>query len=298
MSEIEFRPITKGLGFHKNQLKIDESALKSIRWQAEVELPEIDFQEDVPATKPDSLEMNFSSVATASPTYRKSRHDLLAEDFDVEKVKEELQKKALLSKTLPRKDFAAKETRSTPFKPSPGRDSVSELAEGMQQIRNIEQRLQSPALDPVTEPKALQERPGHFFALLIDLVVVFGVVNLFLSSLLFVTKLDVFGIVAETYRQPMTQWSVAALVLGSCFLYLVVSRAFFAMSLGEWALDMQLGSPEQQKSPWYPFWVSWRFAVNLCFGLLLLPLLSLLFRKDLLGALTGLSLFEYNDLHE
>ena len=97
------------------------------------------------------------------------------------------------------------------------------------------------------------------------------------------------------YQDPMTQLSLGLIFLSSCFLYIVISRSFFGMTLGDWALDIQLGSPDQQRSTWYPVKVAMRFLVNLLFGFVLLPFLSVIFRKDLLGSISGLSLYEFDE---
>lgn len=300
MSEIEFRPITKGLGFHKNKLQIDESALKSIEWENDIELPEIDFG-DVSDAKETSVKapqkgLEEQSLSQNTLSYRKPKLDLLADEFDVDKVRLELQKKAQLSKTLPRDDVQKK---ATPALERPLEDPVASVGikQNLDEIRKIEERVNTEKVDlnAVAEAKEPKQHCGNLFAGIIDFVVIFGVVNLFLSSLLLVTKLDVFQIVRANYQDPMTQISLGLIFLSSCFLYIVISRSFFGMTLGDWALDIQLGSPEQQTSTWYPVKVAMRFLVNLIFGFVLLPFLSVIFRKDLLGSISGLSLYEFDE---
>ena len=305
MEELSFKPITKGLGFHKNQLKIDEEALRDIHWKKEVELPEIDFDEK-------EEELDFSNAQNEAGTwvddpsfeqtvtsYRKPKIDLLADDINVEMVKRELEQKAMLSKTLPRNDIEELKPRSTGPKKvkTQSKEEPSHLDRGLESIRDLEKRVEeSKVTDVVSTIEIVEEKvSGNWFAAMIDFVVVFGMVNLFMSSLLFVTKLDVFQIVSSSYMEPMTQISLGLIFLISCFLYTVISRSFFGMTLGDWALDMELGSREQRASVYYPVRVSYRFFVNMFTGFLLLPVLSVLFRKDLSGSITGLNLYRLKD---
>ena len=300
MSEIEFRPITKGLGFHKNKLQIDESALKSIEWENDIELPEIDFSDASDANEDISVSsqkiLNDKSLQQNVVSYRKPSLDLLADEFDVDKVRLELQKKAQLSKTLPRDDVQKK---ASSIVERPLEDPVASVGikQNLDEIRKIEERVNQEKADINASTKSMgpKKHCGNLFAGAIDFVVIFGVVNLFLSSLLLVTKLDVFQIVRTNYQDPMTQLSLGLIFLSSCFLYIVISRSFFGMTLGDWALDIQLGSPDQQRSTWYPVKVAMRFLVNLLFGFVLLPFLSVIFRKDLLGSISGLSLYEFDE---
>lgn len=304
MEEISFKPITKGLGFHKNKLKIDEEALRDIQWKKDLELPEIDFAEDN-EKESHSFDSNSdwfddSSLGQTVTSYRKPKVDLLSDDVNVvERVKRELEQKALLSKTLPRKDIAGVEAkRSSEVQSLRKSEAEPELRTNLEGIRDLEKRVEESKVSAVVgtsyEPE-LQKTSGNWFASLIDLVVVFGMVNLFMSSLLFVTDLDVFQIISKTYQDPMTQLSLGLIFLVSCFLYTVVSRSFFSSTLGDWALDIELGTKEQQASVYYPVKVSFRFFMTSLTGFVLLPFLSVLVGRDLAGLLTGMQLFKLKD---
>lgn len=301
MEELDFKPITKGLGFHKNKLKIDEEALRDIHWNKDVELPEIDFEdqaENLSASSSEQAWLNDPGLGQTVTSYRKPKIDFLSDDLNIDKVKEELEQKAMLSKTLPRNDIEkmAKANVQTKTEPKAVRKNI--IDKNLDEIRTLEKRVEESKITEVitANEQVVEEKvSGNWFAALIDFIVVFGMVNLFMSSLLFVTKLDVFQIVTKTYKDPMTQLSLALIFLGSCFLYTVISRSFYGMTLGDWALDMQLGSKEQRKSVYYPVRVSVRFFVNLVFGLVLLPFLSVIFRKDLSGSISGLNLYRLKD---
>jgi hypothetical protein len=304
MEELRFKPISKGLGFHKNKLKIDEEALRDIHWKKEVELPEIDFQEDskddFSASTKDSTWDDLSTT-TSSPSYRKPNFDLLADDgINVEQVKKELEQKALLSKTLPRNDIKteAKAFAQNTAKPVVTKSESPSIEKNLDSIRDIEKRIEESKKEDIlnVSEEVLEEKvSGNWFAAIVDFVAVVGLLNLFMASLLFVTKLDVFEIIKTSYQDPMTQISLAVLFIGVSFLYVVVSRSFFGMTFGDWALDMRLGTDEERLRMSYPIKVALRYFVALATGFVLLPFLSVIFRRDLLGLITGLNLYRLKE---
>lgn len=305
MEELSFKPISKGLGFHKNKLKIDEEALRDIHWKKEVELPEIDFQEDSKdSLAASTVETKWSDdldTTPSTPAYRKPNFDLLADDgINVEQVKKELEQKALLSKTLPRNDIKqeAKAFAKTTAKPIETKPETQNIKKNLDSIRDIEKRIEESKKEDllnVTEEVKLEKAAGNWFAAIVDFVAIVGLLNLFMASLLFVTKLDVFAIIKTSYQEPMTQISLAVLFIGVSFLYMVVSRSFFGMTFGDWALDMQLGTDEDRLKMSYPIKVAFRYFVALATGLVLLPFLSVIFRRDLLGLIAGLKLYKLKE---
>ncbi len=144
----------------------------------------------------------------------------------------------------------------------------------------------------VATAKNLKTARVNFLATALDSIVVFGFINIFIAILLIVTEVDVYTILNKTSSDIVTQFSVALLAFAALELYMVVSRSFFGMSLGEWALDLQLGTKEQQLQASYPIKVAWRSFINLATGLVLLPLLSFIFNRDLAYYVSGLELYE------
>ncbi|MFN7825511.1 MAG: hypothetical protein ACK5P6_09130 [Pseudobdellovibrionaceae bacterium] len=78
----------------------------------------------------------------------------------------------------------------------------------------------------------------------------------------------------------------------TAFLYLCISRVFLGYSLGEWACDLRLGTIEQRLHPKYSLRVVARMALIYGTGVIVLPLLSMIFRRDLVGRLTRTELIE------
>ena len=71
---------------------------------------------------------------------------------------------------------------------------------------------------------------------------------------------------------------------------MVISRAFFGCSLGEWAFELKLGRDNEASQGLYPVRVVGRILLVLATGFVLLPMLSFLFGRDLVGKFCGLSL--------
>ncbi len=75
------------------------------------------------------------------------------------------------------------------------------------------------------------------------------------------------------------------------WVYLIAMRSAMGFTIGEWALDLRLGQPHQKLTSKYVWRVLFRSTLVLATGVVVLPALSLLFRVDVPGFITGLRLF-------
>ncbi|MCE3010204.1 MAG: hypothetical protein LW875_06305 [Proteobacteria bacterium] len=96
------------------------------------------------------------------------------------------------------------------------------------------------------------------------------------------------GLAALGLTTLRLEWILPA----SAFLYLCISRVFLGYSLGEWACDLRVGTIEQRLHPKYSLRVVTRMALIFGTGVIVLPLISMLFRRDLVGRLTRTELIE------
>ncbi len=80
-------------------------------------------------------------------------------------------------------------------------------------------------------------------------------------------------------------------VVGS-WIYMITTRFFMGSSIGEAACDLRLGRPQERLSAWYFVRVVFRATLIVITGLVILPLLSLVFGRDIPGMLSGLKLFQ------
>lgn len=75
------------------------------------------------------------------------------------------------------------------------------------------------------------------------------------------------------------------------WIYMVSLRTFMGSSVGEWTCDLRLGQPHERLRASYALRVALRSTLILGTGVITLPLLSLIFKKDLAGLVSGLRLF-------
>ena len=122
---------------------------------------------------------------------------------------------------------------------------------------------------------------------LIDSLVVFSMVCVFLLTALLMVRMD-----AGSASISKENFVIAGSALFSflSMAYLLSLRIFLGHSLGEWACGLRLGEPRQRYLPGYSLKVVFRFAVVMATGLIVLTILSLITGKDWAGKLSGLPL--------
>ena len=74
-------------------------------------------------------------------------------------------------------------------------------------------------------------------------------------------------------------------------IYFIFFRVFLGATIGEWSCGIRIGQPSERMKPSYAFKVILRVLLITCTGIFVLPLLSLIFKKDLAGQLTQASLY-------
>ncbi len=111
-------------------------------------------------------------------------------------------------------------------------------------------------------------------------------------SLLILFATSVFGHLAfsqlilfmQSNRLQVTVW----VGVGFSFTYMLMLRSFLGFSLGEWACGLRLGSLRQRLSSLYVIQVLFRTTLVFATGIVLLPVLSLLLKRDTAGQISGL----------
>lgn len=146
-------------------------------------------------------------------------------------------------------------------------------------------------LKPDTDVGPLEAVPSHFGAGFLDAMIVTGISTIFLVMIILITRINLWGLLTNAQTDRPTQVHIALLFLSVLQMYMLAARSFFGASLGEWAFDMQLGTLEDQKKTVYPLQVAWRTILMTFTGLVPLPILSLIFGRDLARSLTGLQLY-------
>jgi hypothetical protein len=95
-------------------------------------------------------------------------------------------------------------------------------------------------------------------------------------------------------RAPITSnvvFDFALIFVVGTWMYMITTRFFIGCSIGEAACDLRLGKPQERLSKLYFLKVLVRASLVTSTGLVLFPLLSLIFGKDLAGQVSGVQLF-------
>lgn len=139
--------------------------------------------------------------------------------------------------------------------------------------------------------REMKKASASFAAAILDLMAITGVATIFLVVILMITRIDLVAMLSHAKTDLATMFHLVLLFGAVMHLYMLSTRCFFGASIGEWSFDLQMGTDEEQKRASYPFKVIWRMALVLATGVVLLPLLSKLFGRDLFALLGGPQLY-------
>lgn len=318
--DFELKPLSQGLGFHKKPVNLGESIKKSEASKDHLKksIPKRPASGLLDSTFMPEKETTYEDLLASLSSPKKSTafQDLFSEEThssENSSSQETSPSAPIFTSTLPRKssDISLSSTevfedpvgtnifpetpRKTPTPPpdAPIRDEVDKnnISISSDIFKSKQQGVRRGAHDapPISR---LSKAPICLRSLFLDVLVVLAMALVFLLSLLIVTKVDLMSVWASSKNDLMTQLSMAVLYIAVYQMYVVISRSFFGRTLGEWTFDFQLGNDEQQKKALYPVKVLWRSLLVIMTGVVILPLFSFIFRKDLASYLTGLQLYE------
>lgn len=280
--DFEMKPLTSGLGFESKSrtLKDSVSSTKLVRDEVSRALP----------TAPPPTEMEEQTA--------RNSEDVLSELKKA--LKHNVKEDAIsLTTTLPRAGeievpSMGNVNEPTADNPRDRRDPLADISFEVPNA-NIEDSnlgIRRGASDSMIRP--LVPVSFNVGAAILDGAIVLALSLIFLVALVTVTGIDVIAVVASAQVDWAAQVSLVVLYVAVLEMFLILSRSFFGKTLGEWTFDMQLGEDQQIDRASYPFKVLFRSLLNLVTGFIALPLLSLIFRKDLAGKASGVRLFRQN----
>jgi uncharacterized RDD family membrane protein YckC len=274
--DFEMKPLTPGLGFHKRQVSLKEHLAKSGASQQSL-------RRSLPTEPPPD--------DSASAVGGRSSRQIIEELHEVLKPGQKTDRKAtaaaqVMTEILPRDISEVRQPRQAP--------EISPLKKIDFQIpdKNISDSVRRGASDNLVKP--LTAISVSFSAMFLDGAIVLAFSLIFLMTLVMVTGVDLVSVAQSSQADFATQLSLIALYLAVFEMYAIVSRSFFGRTVGEWTFDLQMGTDEQITKSFYPAQVLWRSILTLVTGLIVLPLLSLAFGKDLAAKLSGLQLYRRN----
>ncbi|MGE9745960.1 metalloendopeptidase [Bdellovibrio bacteriovorus] len=253
--EFEFKPLTDGLGFHKKK-------------QAN------------PAP-----EENF----VATPRIKDQGLELI-EESSTDPLRPPLPRKKATTASLPPTPGGLTEVGGDGTSSA----AVDEILKTLQKNRRLDFE-KSTVKQKITGTAAKEEfkkTTFSFSAALLDGMLVVAASLLCMIILLVVTKVDLIGNLTNPDSQGMIYLATFSLFAGVSFIYLTVNRIFIGCTPGEWAFDQRIGKPEELNKAAYSLKVVARSLVVIATGFVILPILSVLFNKDITGSITGAQLFK------
>lgn len=285
MEEFEFKPLTDGLGFHKKkqeESKADiSSELPSLK-TSEISLPDLNekvyTKKSLLDEKLSDLPFDFNPFPVSSePKPSPASHS----------------QNPLFSPALPRESVSVPRVTVPKYKATLQKEILEDevKTEALQDKSVVTtEEVRPNKIETEAEVITLSPSPNSIVSIFLDSLVVLGLGVLFTLGLIIATGLDVANIVTHSIRDLGTQVGIGLLLYAVTQLYTLISRSFFAQTLGEWSVDQRLGTPEQHDQVSYIFKLVLRNLILTVTGFVLFPLLSIISRRDLLGSLCGLKL--------
>ncbi len=128
-----------------------------------------------------------------------------------------------------------------------------------------------------------------------DILIIIACTSLFLLGASLVFKLNPDAELNQFIKSFLNQSAMkqTALYLYGyiSFIYFIFFRVFLSATVGEWSCGIRIGQPSERVKPSYAFKVVARVLLITVTGVFVLPLLSLLSKRDLAGRLTKASLY-------
>lgn len=274
--EFEFKPLTEGLGFHKKTMNLKESLKSTGVIDDKLDMiPALEHIEPAPVKR-----HTFDDVLSALEKTPLQRTQTLPPELQftdtLPRVKQAISVDVPVnSPSVPpvQSPFPKIET----YKKVPSQKDMSSVGTRRGAADSPQSRLMPATIS--------------FASAFLDLIIVTAFALVFLSALLFVTKVDLGVVFANVNRDNMTRVSLGLLFVTVMQLYVVIARSYFGQTIGEWTFDLQIGQDEEQRLESYPLRIVLRSFLNVITGIILLPLVSALIGRDVAGQMSGVKLY-------
>ncbi len=283
LDNFEFRPLTDGLGFDKTT----ENSEKKIT--AKTPTPE-------KTTVVDSATFNmpkkdFVSAVNPAPVSRslKKMLDSLPPSVDFSQDKDrELTLKGPLA--------PVREVETPVYRPAVepkvgGNAFDVTLNNSLSQAfpkEEVSKKFYHQTVTPIPQYK---EVAVNFASGILDIVFIVCLASAFVVLLTYFSGVNLPSLLTHSRFAMRTLLELGALCAGVNLFYYMLSRGLLGSTVGEWAFDVQLGSREEQSTIMYPFQVLFRTFLIMVTGVIVVPLASLGFGKDLGYYFSGLKLY-------
>ncbi len=125
----------------------------------------------------------------------------------------------------------------------------------------------------------------------IDALVLTSMSCFFIVAFSFLMKTPAQAMLINFIQHPQLGQLFFGSFLVSLWIYMITMRVLMGASMGEWTCHLRLGQPMQRLQLSYLFKVTARTTLILLSGIVFFPLLSLIFRRDIVGSMTGLKIY-------
>lgn len=130
-----------------------------------------------------------------------------------------------------------------------------------------------------------------WLAATIDTLVILSVSCFFMLCYSLMLKLGLRSSLGFTLSGANVAMTFSVFFLFSGWMYFISTRALTGASIGERTCSLRLGQPHERVKRSYLPRVVIRTTMTLLTGIITLPLLSLLFKTDIVGRITGLNIY-------
>lgn len=252
--EFQFKPLTKGLGFHPKKESTSAAGNTSSMMPSNARLGTKSFSQNNSLNASQGMVPQSSAAMTPAAGAPRSLR---------------------LDTPLPRP-----ETRKAPVAPSTQNQTVDNILKNLNdKNRGLNFQDKGQNLSPY-----LQTAPS-LAAGFLDLLLITALSLLYLMTLIFTMKLDLIKSVTEGGTSVWLSTAGVFFVVG--FVYYVTQRMFIGCTLGEWAYEQRLGLPDEMKKPTYSLKVFYRQVLLMVTGVVIIPLISWAVGRDM-GGISGL----------
>lgn len=123
----------------------------------------------------------------------------------------------------------------------------------------------------------------------LDCMLISALFLMCLIGLISTTKIDLLTNLLNPGQYYQVWIATGVLFLSLVTVYMILFRTYLTYTPGEWAFDQRCGSDIQIASSTYSLKVAARSLINSATGLVILPLLSIIMKKDLAGQISGVT---------
>lgn len=258
--EFEFKPLTSGLGFHKESTSAKAAPL-AVSPKVEFKSSHLTF--DTPTTS--------TSTTAATPAGFNLNSPLPRAAAPAATPASNTQRKAMINVPTIEDDSISK-----------AQTAVNEILKNLNQKKQQEEALARNSRRPEWIAAVPSVSAGF-----LDTMLIAAFFLLSLIAMLAITKIDLLANISNPDPQYLIYWATLSLLGSIQIIYFVACRAFLGCTPGEWAFDQRCGNELQQASSTYVLRVAGRSIINVATGFVLMTLISMILRFDVLAAVTG-----------